>query len=137
MLQKIKPVLRTIIIFCHYFNDYKGITSTLLSADVWLCLPVFLSSTPQRDIKFISVWRMLLLPVLCANSHAESWKEKGTEYGAVSSIVKHLILITVFCLVNWSDMFLVLQVVVFMNCCSSPPFLQSELKPQDLKRLKV
>uniref|UniRef100_A0A672MPF9 Zgc:153681 n=1 Tax=Sinocyclocheilus grahami TaxID=75366 RepID=A0A672MPF9_SINGR len=28
------------------------------------------------------------------------------------------------------------RVVVFMNCCSSPPFLQSELKPQDLERLK-
>uniref|UniRef100_A0A671P3E2 Zgc:153681 n=1 Tax=Sinocyclocheilus anshuiensis TaxID=1608454 RepID=A0A671P3E2_9TELE len=27
-------------------------------------------------------------------------------------------------------------VAVFMNCCSSPPFLQSELKPQDLERLK-
>uniref|UniRef100_A0A8C2KPD5 Zgc:153681 n=1 Tax=Cyprinus carpio TaxID=7962 RepID=A0A8C2KPD5_CYPCA len=29
------------------------------------------------------------------------------------------------------------RVVVFMNCCSSPPFLQSELKPQDLKPLLV
>ncbi|KAK2890845.1 hypothetical protein Q8A67_013488 [Cirrhinus molitorella] len=28
------------------------------------------------------------------------------------------------------------RVVVLMNCCSSPPFLQSELKPQDLEHLK-